>query len=352
MAVTYRGVHWNRQKRIYDATMLALVALFIGVYSAVTLTTNPNVTIETIIIRSAALAAVVMLHLVLCIGPLCRLSPKCMPLLYNRRHLGVTTFLFGLIHAVFATVQFHTGGAINPLASVLLSYGQEYWPASFTGLAHFPFEPFGAFALAVLFLMAATSHDFWLRNLGPQFWKLMHVLVYAAYGALLVHMAYGILQTERNLLYPVVMGAGFVIVLGLHLAAYRKGTEDVQAAADSSDESYVPVCSVADIPAARGRTIRVDGERIAVFRHNNRLYALANVCRHQGGPIGEGRIIDDCVTCPWHGWQYDPATGKSPPPFNEVVATYPVTIRDGVVRVSTQANPLGTEVPGAPIEAE
>jgi hypothetical protein len=52
--------------------------------------------------------AFLLLHIVLCIGPLCRLDPKFLPLLYNRRHLGVVTFLLGAIHSVVAIRQFHS----------------------------------------------------------------------------------------------------------------------------------------------------------------------------------------------------------------------------------------------------
>ena len=65
--------------------------------------------------------------------------------------------------------------------------------------------------------------------------------------------------------------------------------------------------------------------------------ALTNLCSHQNGPIGEGRIIDGCVTCPWHGWQYRLSDGCAPPPFTEKLATYPVRIRNGVVEVNPRA---------------
>ena len=69
------------------------------------------------------------------------------------------------------------------------------------------------------------------------------------------------------------------------------------------------------------------GERIAVFRDGDQIGALTNLCAHQNGPIGEGRIIDGCVTCPWHGYQYRLADGCAPPPFTEKLATYRVRIR-------------------------
>ncbi|MCA9695848.1 MAG: hypothetical protein KC636_40095, partial [Myxococcales bacterium] len=52
--------------------------------------------------------------------------------------------------------------------------------------------------------------------------------------------------------------------------------------------------------------------------------------------------IDGCVTCPWHGWQYRPEDGASPPPFKEVVHTYPVRVVGGVVSVRPRPNPLAT----------
>jgi len=86
---------------------------------------------------------------------------------------------------------------------VLTAYSQDYTAFLQTPryLAHFPFEVFGLGALVILFFMAVTSHDFWLCNLGPSFWKLMHMGVYAAYGLVLTHVFYGALQAERNPFY-------------------------------------------------------------------------------------------------------------------------------------------------------
>ena len=78
------------------------------------------------------------------------------------------------------------------------------------------------------------------------------------------------------------------------------------------------------------------GERVAVFRHEGKVSALSNVCAHQNGPLGEGRIIDGCVTCPWHGYQYLPETGAAPPPFTEKVDTYRTKVIDGVVYVEAK----------------
>ncbi len=86
---------------------------------------------------------------------------------------------------------------------------------------------------------------------------------------------------------------------------------------------------------------------MALFRTGGRVYALSNDCRHQGGPLGEGRIIDGCVTCPWHGWQYRPSDGCSPPPFEEKVETYEVRIEAGEVYVRVKPAAPGTPQEGA-----
>ena len=73
-----------------------------------------------------------------------------------------------------------------------------------------------------------------------------------------------------------------------------------------------------------------------------RVAALSNVCQHQNGPLGEGRIVDGCVTCPWHGYQYRPEDGRSPPPFTEAVPTFAVRVERGRVLVATTPCAPGT----------
>jgi nitrite reductase/ring-hydroxylating ferredoxin subunit len=185
------------------------------------------------------------------------------------------------------------------------------------------FQPLGFAALMILFVMAATSHDFWLANLGAATWKRIHMLVYLAYALVVLHVALGALQSERNPLLVVLVAAGVTWILGLHLGA----------ALLERRRERVTVCRAGDIPENGARIVTTGGKRIAVFRHDGRLSALSNVCAHQGGPLGEGRIIDGCVTCPWHGYQYLPDTGEAPPPFTERVATYNVRVVDGNVEV-------------------
>jgi nitrite reductase/ring-hydroxylating ferredoxin subunit/DMSO/TMAO reductase YedYZ heme-binding membrane subunit len=345
VSASYRAVGWNRQKKIYDAVLLAIVAGYLALFVAAGALIDRNTTIETLLIRGLATAAFLLLNVILCIGPLCRLDPRLLPLLYNRRHLGVTMFLLALAHAAFAVVQFHAFGDTNPLVSVLTANPR------LDSVSQFPFELLGVTALAILFLMAATSHDFWLAQLTPPVWKALHMLVYAAYGLIVLHVALGVLQSERSPLLAGLLFAAMAVVLGIHLAAARReraiDVEDVGAQGDG----YVDVCAFADIPEKRARIVTLSGERVAVFRYDGKVSAISNLCRHQNGPLGEGRIIDGCVTCPWHGYQYEPASGRAPAPFTERVPTFSVRLRGDRVLVHPRPHPPGTPVEPAVITA-
>ncbi len=343
MTVGYKAIGWNRQKRLYDAAVAGGLTLYLLLFVAAGLALHPRITAETLLIRAFGTAALLLLHVILAIGPLCRLSPRFLPLLYNRRHLGVTMFLTALAHGGLSIFQFHALGDVNPLVSVLASNGR--W----SSLSQFPFELLGVTALVILFVMAATSHDFWLANLTAPVWKRLHMGVYWAYGLIVLHVALGVLQAETG---PVLAGAllaGLAGVLGLHVAAaWRERAGDRRVAADAG-EGFVEFCSLAEIPEGRACVRSVGGERVAVFRYDGKLSALSNVCQHQNGPLGEGRVIKGCVVCPWHGYEYRPESGASPPPFTEKVPTFAVRIDGDRVLVDPRPNPAGTFVEPARI---
>ena len=80
-----------------------------------------------------------------------------------------------------------------------------------------------------------------------------------------------------------------------------------------------------------------------MFRDGDQIGALTNLCAHQNGPLGEGRIIDGCVTCPLHGYQYRLSDGCAPAPFTEKLATYKVRLgENGMLEVDPRPLPPGT----------
>lgn len=216
MSVAYTSVGWNRNKRRYDAAVIGFIVLFVGVFCGVSmLVRRPPSEVSGVImmIRALGTCAIVLLHVVLWVGPACRLDPRLLPLLYNRRHLGVMTFLVALAHGLLALIWYHGFGVLHPLVSLLTSN------SSVTDLRRFPFEVLGLAALLILFLMAATSHDFWLRNLSPRVWRTLHSLVYAAYFLLVMHVTLGALQSERPVALAAVLGAGALVTIALRVTS-------------------------------------------------------------------------------------------------------------------------------------
>ena len=101
----------------------------------------------------------------------------------------------------------------------------------------------------------------------------------------------------------------------------------------------------ADLPAeGRVRTVLVDGRSLAVARCDGRIGALDNRCPHQGGPLGEGSIENGWLRCPWHGYDYDPLTGRPPQGFSDAPESMPVEQRpEGVfVRLPDRVVPART----------
>ena len=346
MSLSYRTVGWNANKVRYDRIAIGAAAGAAAVAAGGLALTAPALTVETVLIRALGVTAFALLHVVLAIGPLARLDRRLLPLLYNRRHLGVLTFGFGLAHGLFALIQFHTGGTIDPLVSLLT--GEPVLTArGLEASAALPFQPLGAAALGILFVMAATSHDFWLRNLSPAVWKSLHMGVYLAYGLLVVHVLLGVLQGQTAQGVGWALAAGASTLLALHTASALKEAR-VDAAPAERDASrlaadgFVRVCRATEIPDTRARVIRLGDERVAVYRYDGRVSAIGSVCQHQYGPLGEGKVVGGCVVCPWHGYEYRPDTGASPPPFTEKVPAYRVRVVDGEVLVDPRPLPPGT----------
>ena len=337
MSVSYAAILWNKQKKVYDIGVLIFVLSFTVLFFGGHAVLHPNATFETVLIRNFGLLAFLMLHLILVIGPLTRLNPKFLIILYNRRHLGVTMFIMAATHGVFSILNFHSLSNTNPLKSVFLSNLQ------YDSLINFPFQVLGFFALIILALMATTSHEFWLKNLGPKVWKSLHMLVYLAYALIILHVVLGALQNETS---PILFGVvffGFVIIASLHvLSGLKEQPADV--AIDDAKSEFVRACNTSEIKENRAKIVTISGERVAIFKYNGKLSAVNNFCRHQGGPLGEGKIIDGCITCPWHGYQYRPEDGQSPPPFTEKVETFHLKLEGDQVWIDPKPLPEGTPV--------
>ena len=338
MSVHYTAVQWTRAKWVYDVVAAATGMGFVFAYRH--FAAGHGWSTQVIALRSFGTCAFAMLSFILCIGPLARLDRRFLPWLYNRRHLGVMMAVVGLLHAR-EVLAFHLAyGRPSPLAALFV-YDTT---ASSSGT---PVAALGALGLAIVVVMAVTSHDFWQRFLGPTAWKWLHMSVYVAYVSLSAHVLFGAVVSETATVPVAIAVAGMASVLGLHLAAARRGAaldhaspvvrEDGVAWLDAGPLEALPLDRAVGVCPA-------EGERIAVVRHAGGVSAVHGVCAHQGGPLTEARVIDGCLTCPWHGWQYRPGDGRSPPPFGEKLPTYRVRLKNGRVLVDPRALEAGTAI--------
>ncbi len=104
-------------------------------------------------------------------------------------------------------------------------------------------------------------------------------------------------------------------------------------------DEWIEACGVDEIEPGSYRTIWIDDEEVAIIKCNGGIYAIQDVCTHDGGEL-TGGVIEGCaIECPRHSARFDIRTGEvlDPPAF-EPIATYPVEIRDGRVFVSSEPN--------------
>lgn len=98
--------------------------------------------------------------------------------------------------------------------------------------------------------------------------------------------------------------------------------------------SFVAVASVDEVPSGTGKTVTVGDRAVALFNVEGTFHAYDGVCLHRGGPVGDGDVEGGVVTCPWHGWQYDVATGAHVMDRSIGLPRHHVRIEDGRVLVA------------------
>jgi NAD(P)H-dependent nitrite reductase small subunit len=96
---------------------------------------------------------------------------------------------------------------------------------------------------------------------------------------------------------------------------------------------FISVAGVDDVPDGEGRVVEANGIAVALFNVGGNFYALDNLCIHRGGPLGDGICSAGTVTCPWHGWQFDIASGECAGLPGQSVDAYEVRVEGDAVQV-------------------
>jgi nitrite reductase/ring-hydroxylating ferredoxin subunit len=103
------------------------------------------------------------------------------------------------------------------------------------------------------------------------------------------------------------------------------------------ETDWLPAGSLAKLPAGTAAEVMVGDVIVALANVNGQIYALDGICAHQGGPLGKGALDGCTLTCPWHGWQYDAATGQQLLSQHVRQRCYPVRIEGDTIMVRLSA---------------
>lgn len=97
---------------------------------------------------------------------------------------------------------------------------------------------------------------------------------------------------------------------------------------------HVKVAQIDQLSPGKGLLVKVKGREVALFNVDGFYYAISNSCPHSTGPLAEGRLYGQIVTCPWHGAQFDVTTGQlCSGPATTSVITYPVRIEGSSILI-------------------
>ena len=99
---------------------------------------------------------------------------------------------------------------------------------------------------------------------------------------------------------------------------------------------------VTDIPIRGSRRVIINNQTIGLFRTAaDQVYAIEDQCPHKRGPLSQGIVHDNCVTCPLHNWVINLESGQAQGADQGSVTTYPVVVESGQLRVAV----IGIEKP-------
>ena len=94
------------------------------------------------------------------------------------------------------------------------------------------------------------------------------------------------------------------------------------------------VAETKDVASGTGKVVEIEGRSIALFNVAGAFHAIDNACTHEAGPLGEGALVGEIVTCPWHATEFNVRTGEALGPLgDEGVRSFPVKVQGDDVLV-------------------
>lgn len=196
----------------------------------------------------------------------------------------------------------------------------------------------GAVAAAITGLTDWQDTDDTARRIGLTH-GLLNLTAASLFGASLVMRKRGQRTGGRlvSLLgYAISLGAAY---LGGNLV-YRKQIGVNHSLGQPYPADFTPVLAERDLLEGELRRVEADGARILLLRRAGRIYAIAEVCSHLGGPLAEGHIDGQTVQCPWHASRFSLEDGSViDGPATHPQPCFEARVRDGQIEVRIKTRP-------------
>lgn len=101
----------------------------------------------------------------------------------------------------------------------------------------------------------------------------------------------------------------------------------------AGDEGYQRVAALEDVPDGGCLSVELAGRSLVLVREGREVHALEDRCPHAGAPLSQGFVEGGTITCSWHGWTFEVASGRSADMEDLAVASFPVRVEGGQVFV-------------------
>ena len=103
--------------------------------------------------------------------------------------------------------------------------------------------------------------------------------------------------------------------------------------------NWIEVGNIDEIPRLGARVVKTAEGNIGVFRTaEDKIFALRDECPHEGGPLSQGIVHGERVTCPLHNWNIELNSGEAVEPDEGCAASFPIKLEGDIVYLSIQAN--------------
>lgn len=231
------------------------------------------------------------------------------------RWVGIFTLVFACLHPLLLLI------GVGPTV---------YFARTYVAPNLVPFIWVGYVQLLLLITTASTALLMkvpWLRRK----WRVIHLLNYVVFYLVLIHswaLGYDVRSSAVLQGLWIVYGLSVSVALVMRVIRARRRQPVVQA----NLNTVVDLGPLEGFPNHQGKPVQVGPTTVAIFRNDDKIWAIANTCSHADGPLCEGVFDGATVVCPWHGSRFDLATGAVlKGPATQPRAIWSVTVRNGTV---------------------